>query len=846
MQAECGSDREPIIWSPSPVGKIIYASRTHSQLRQVVRQFNSTVYKNLFKPTVIGSRDHMCINSLVKKETTISHKNMRCHLLVKGKQCKYHHVFRNMSSLIHSINVMEELAKPEASKTCCPYYLSREAIPISDIIFMPYNYLIDLQMHKNFKFNLSDSVIIIDEGHNVAKVCEESSSVSFSSANIATCLSDITDEMQYYYDSSFMGDSEDRDYTPDDLVFLQQRLHNLEAFFSGLNVPSDGIVHKGSHIFEIFSKCDINDDNKSRVVELLMTVGDAIAGRNTSGSFSSKGVSLKRLGESIQIIYTSLDNNNYENVDSSFKVYLENDNSDFFKKRTKKSSPVILNFWCFNPGYLLKKLLNYNLRSIIITSGTLSPLHAVVEELGFSNAVTLSSKHIVQPFQVLLCTLAKGPMNYELRCTYSNRENEKYWRELGMTIVNLSRHIPNGLLVFFPSYTTMRKANELWSSIGVLTQLSSIKTVFVEPNNKDEMEDVLANYSLAVDNNTNGAVLFGVCRGKISEGLDFSGKYARGVIITGIPYAPPMDMRVQLKRDFININKSMFKDLTGDVWYHIDAMRAINQAVGRAIRHSADYGVIVLCDSRFHLNQASNQRLPAWLIPYISSCQSFGSAIQRIRGFFRGVEEKKHLLELASIDIPKDAILNQDEDKFISLPQIKSTPDKSINNLTGYVPSCHTPSTSFVHRNNSLRPGTSPQVTPSDPQRFSHVSLFNQAVVEAKITPDTELIVKPAKKRKIKITASEGSFQEIRRNEVKSFILDVKLTLDENSYASFAFIVKKYNQTNDFDETVAALRTLFLSSDIGCEELFKGCYRLFSEEHRIRFNQCVEQLFPVN
>lgn len=34
----------------------------------------------------------------------------------------------------------------------------------------------------------------------------------------------------------------------------------------------------------------------------------------------------------------------------------------------------------------------------------------------------------------------------------------------------------------------------------------------------------------------NGAILMGVCRGRISEGLDFSDNAARCVIMVGIPY----------------------------------------------------------------------------------------------------------------------------------------------------------------------------------------------------------------------------------------------------------------------------------------------------------------------
>lgn len=38
-----------------------------------------------------------------------------------------------------------------------------------------------------------------------------------------------------------------------------------------------------------------------------------------------------------------------------------------------------------------------------------------------------------------------------------------------------------------------------------------------------------------------GAVLIGVCRGKLSEGIDFSDDAARCVIVYGIPYPSYLD-----------------------------------------------------------------------------------------------------------------------------------------------------------------------------------------------------------------------------------------------------------------------------------------------------------------
>lgn len=44
------------------------------------------------------------------------------------------------------------------------------------------------------------------------------------------------------------------------------------------------------------------------------------------------------------------------------------------------------------------------------------------------------------------------------------------------------------------------------------------------------------------------------------------------------------------------INKHM---LSGSEWYDAQAYRALNQALGRCIRHSNDWGAILLADARF-------------------------------------------------------------------------------------------------------------------------------------------------------------------------------------------------------------------------------------------------------
>ena len=61
------------------------------------------------------------------------------------------------------------------------------------------------------------------------------------------------------------------------------------------------------------------------------------------------------------------------------------------------------------------------------------------------------------------------------------------------------------------------------------------KKPIVEPRENRLFAQAAEDFKSKLDDpKFSGAVFFGVCRGKASEGLDFSDKAGRGVIITGI------------------------------------------------------------------------------------------------------------------------------------------------------------------------------------------------------------------------------------------------------------------------------------------------------------------------
>lgn len=77
--------------------------------------------------------------------------------------------------------------KGESCGNFCPYYHQANRITSADIIFMPYNYLLDANIRSNFKFDLNKSIIIIDEAHNVAQSAEQIHSFEISEKQLIVC-----------------------------------------------------------------------------------------------------------------------------------------------------------------------------------------------------------------------------------------------------------------------------------------------------------------------------------------------------------------------------------------------------------------------------------------------------------------------------------------------------------------------------------------------------------------------------------------------------------------------------------------------------------------------------------
>uniref|UniRef100_A0A803Y4Q7 Regulator of telomere elongation helicase 1 n=1 Tax=Meleagris gallopavo TaxID=9103 RepID=A0A803Y4Q7_MELGA len=613
------------------IPKIIYASRTHSQLTQVINELKNTVYRP--KVCVLGSREQLCINPEVKRQESNHMQIYMCRKKVMARACHFYNNVEEKSTekgLMDSIMDIEDLVKNGSKHRACPYYLSRSLKQQADIIFMPYNYLLDAKSRQAHNIELKGTVIIFDEAHNVERLCEESSSFDLTAYDLASAI-DVINVVLEEQAKVVQQNEVNAEFN------MEKILLQLESAIDAVELPPNdsGVTKDGSYIFELFAKAQITFQTKASLLESLEQILQFLSGRKSL--LGVVGVKCKfisaAVSRSIALIFLQV------------HIHLDNSNQKKKKERTDlwdssaaKKQGKTLSYWCFSPGYSMHELVRQGVRTIILTSGTLSPLSSFTMEMQIPFPVLLENPHVIDKRQLWVGIIPKGPDGTVLNSTYERRFSEDYLSSLGKTIGNLVRVVPHGLLVFFPSYPVMDKSLEYWREHDFAKRIEEVKPMFVEPRNKGSFAEVIdAYYGKIACPKSNGAA-FWQCA---SEGLDFADMNGRGVIITGLPFPPRWEPRVVLKMQFLNeMKKSSMgaQYLSGHQWYNQQASRAVNQAIGRVIRHRQDYGAIFLCDDRFTTENVRG-KLPSWVRPYVNVYDNFGHAVRSVSVFFRVAQE---------------------------------------------------------------------------------------------------------------------------------------------------------------------------------------------------------------
>uniref|UniRef100_A0A3Q2ZJI7 DNA 5'-3' helicase n=1 Tax=Kryptolebias marmoratus TaxID=37003 RepID=A0A3Q2ZJI7_KRYMA len=652
------------------IPKIFFGTRTHKQITQIAHELKRTVYSGV-PMAILSSRDHTCVNPDVVPHFN---RNERCKDLLEakdGRSCRYYHGVQKMRDQqtlqwVHGLREawdVEDLVSLGKRLHSCSYYAARELMQGASIIFCPYNYLLDPMIRESMEIDLAGQILVLDEAHNIEDCARESASFTVDHSTLKMCRDDLDGMVNGNIRRSKHEPLRDFCYV---LFNWMQESHDLLSE-RGYEIASK--VWSGKEIQSIFHSLGITADsvrileqNLAAVLEKEERVGlvngkeDMVQVPTISSPTSAV---LKSLFMVLDFLYR--DNSRFAEdyriaLQRTYawtnQVPLDVPDAQGFLVRARprhrqntrvKKEVLTLSFWCLNPAVAFSDL-SGSVHSIVLTSGTLSPMGSFSSELGVKFTIQLEANHVINKSQVWVGTVGAGPQGRKLCATFQHAETFAFQDEVGALLLRVCQVMTKGVLCFLPSYKMMDKLRDRWTNTGLWNQLEEQKTVITEPRggSKGEFDELLQMYYDAIKfcEGTDGALLIAVCRGKVSEGLDFTDDNARAVVTIGIPFPNIKDLQVELKMKYNDQHCKSRGLLPGHRWYEIQAYRALNQALGRCIRHRNDWGALILVDDRYRNNPNKYiTGLSKWVRQLVQHHNTFNNAMQSLVAFSQGQQK---------------------------------------------------------------------------------------------------------------------------------------------------------------------------------------------------------------
>ncbi|XP_031963606.1 ATP-dependent DNA helicase DDX11 isoform X2 [Corvus moneduloides] len=679
------------------VTKIYYCSRTHSQLSQFVREVQKSPFGKDTRLVSLGSRQNLCVNEEVRRLGALQLINDRCMEMQKNRhekksdevnEGKKRRVSRTVcpfysyeqmqflrDEVLVEVKDIEQLVSLGRETKACPYYGSRFAIPAAQLVVLPYQMLLHEPTRNAAGIKLKDQVVIIDEAHNLIDTITCIHSAEVSGSQLCCAHSQLSQYMERYR----------KHLKAKNLMYIKQILYLLERFVAMLGgnvnqnpgcqaVSQTGTVLKSINDFLFQSQIDnINLFKVQRYCEKSL-ISRKLFGFVERYGHPASAVKTNKENQKLaglqNFLLTLQQGSDKEGTPQSPPLEAEHDHlrtasplmqiEGFLSALTNANQDgrVILSrqgtvgqsslkFLLLNPAVHFAKVVA-ECRAVIIAGGTMQPVADFREQLlccagvDPAHVVEFSCGHVIPPENILPIILCSGPSNQQLEFTYQTRDLPQMMDETGRILCNLCNVIPGGVVCFFPSYEYEKQVYGHWEKTGLLSRLAAKKKIFQEPKKANQVEQVLVEYAKCIKRcsqtggQMTGALLLSVVGGKMSEGINFSDDLGRCVIMVGMPYPNIKSPELQEKMTWLDkrmpraAGQAPSRVLTENL-----CMKAVNQSIGRAIRHQKDFASILLLDHRY-ARPAIFNKLPQWIRERTQVKPAFGSAFAELRKFYRG------------------------------------------------------------------------------------------------------------------------------------------------------------------------------------------------------------------
>jgi DNA excision repair protein ERCC-2 len=621
----------------------------------------------------ISARKNMCIHPEVSRQPTADAINAKCRLLTSGSSqddiedsetggCIYYEKYKLASSIKSGVYTIDDLKAFGIEEGWCSYYYSRKILAEANVVVFSYQYLLDPGVASSTPLFDKTSgttpaaiyagataaqptaggdgavlkeaaIVVFDEAHNIDDVCIESLTVKLNRHTLDSAVSNLkrltrevqkcrqrdSDRFKQEYDRLVQGLVASGDIDPDIAARIPVPPGAVvDGSISRLLVP--GSIRKAENFLSLlqavlsFLKQHIISQ-KSKSEGTLMFCHKIEESQNIDAkTLKSFSLRLRSLLNTLKVI----------DVDQFVPIAKVCEICSLAASHARGFAVLVdpypevegvydpqIELSCLDASIAMR-MVTERFDTVVLTSGTLSPLTIYPKLLNLTRVVTSES------LQVSLARECIRPMVVTrandqtlLSSKFDLRNDSDVVRGYGSLVEELALTVPDGIVVFFPSKMYIRSVVQIWFDSGILTRLAKLRPVFFETEDVVETTIALANYRIACDQGR-GAIFISVARGKVSEGLDFDRHYGRCVVLCGVPYQNYLSRRLRARLEYL----TQTHGIQEQEFLTFDAMRAAAQCVGRVIRSKMDYGIMVFADYRYARGDKRG-KLPEWIRKYL-------------------------------------------------------------------------------------------------------------------------------------------------------------------------------------------------------------------------------------
>lgn len=647
--------------------RLVYASRTHSQLAQIVGEFKRLKpFADTLRLVCAASRKQLCINAAVNRDDASAARVAdRCRELCtasaggSGGGCPFFDASHAAATktaafaeeLLRVPRDIEECVATARKHRHCAYFGVRHALADADVLLLPFALLLQPESRVALGIELSDCVVVIDEAHNLVDHINGMAGAACNASDVEAVA-----EACIAYQTRFKTV-----LTGENALFLRQTVAMARALTAAFERWSCSLRANGNDALLNDAHAKERSKNEQKVTRIfsineflyalridhfnLVKIVNFFRNQHfkqkITGFFVHAAAAKQRSGKGA--LLKSDESDAFSALFASFcafEAFVEcllqpaSDGKILVEAADdSRNSPLQVRYLSLYAGSFMRPICE-QAKAVVLAGGTMFPTHFFTRELfdflPSGAVVTQAFDHVVAPNRIACFTLNRGLCNGNvgLRFTHETRSDERLLDETGDTLAKLLECVPRGAVVFFASYAALTLFVERWNATtdGAMKRIARHKRVFIDApadrrtaraQNASEMrpERLLATYAahLAADSR-NGAVLFSVVNGRLSEGINFSDDLARAVVVVGMPYPNVTSVDVAQKLAYFLAGGSGGKNASESASAFLDAacMRAVNQSVGRAIRHAFDFAAVLLLDARYAAPRIASL-LPRWL-----------------------------------------------------------------------------------------------------------------------------------------------------------------------------------------------------------------------------------------